>query len=74
MKQLFRQRDGVFEPDTNYKLETYSTGITWISIAPNLSSIQHRHLTEYARLFLKNPNIAAALNFFAAVEQNCGFA
>ena len=44
MKQLFRLRDGVFEPDT--KVETYTTGIKWISIIPDLSSVQHIHFTE----------------------------
>ena len=44
MKQLFRQRDGVFEPDT--KVKTHTTGIKWISIIPNLSSVQLMHFTE----------------------------
>ena len=69
MKQLFRQRDGVFEPDT--KVETY----TQASNGYPLFQICHLYSTcilQNATSFLKNPDVAVA--FFAAVEQNCGFA
>ena len=67
MKQLFRQRNGVFEPDT--RVGTYTTGIKWISIIPNLSSVQHMHFTECK--IIQDPDVAPA--FFAAIEQNRGF-
>ena len=68
MKQLFWQRDGVFEPETH--VETYTTGIKWISIISNLSSVQHMHFTECK--IIQDPGVAPAF-FFAAIEQNRGF-
>ena len=67
MKQLFWQRDGVFEPETH--VETYTTGIKWISIISNLLSVQHMHFTECK--IIQDPDVAPA--FFAAIEQNRGF-
>ena len=67
MKQLFWQRDGVFEPETH--VETYTTGIKWIFIISNLLSVQHMHFTECN--IIQNPDLAPA--FFAAIEQNRGF-
>ena len=71
MKHLFRQRDGVFEADTISKVETY----TQASNGYPLFQICHLYsicILLNATSFLKNPDVAVA--FFAAVEQNCGFA
>ena len=53
-------------------VETYATGIKWIPIISNLSSILHMHFTE-CKIISEQPRRVAAA-FFAAVEQNCGFA
>ena len=50
-------------------VETYATGIKWIPIISNLSSILHMHFTECK--IIQNPDLAPA--FFAAIEQNRGF-
>ena len=56
------REDGVFEPETN--VETYIPGIEWISISPNLSSVQHMHFTECTII----QNHALAANFFSDIE------
>jgi len=50
-------------------VETYATGIKWIPIISNFSSILHMHFTECK--IIQNPDLAPA--FFAAIEQNRGF-
>ena len=59
----------MFEPETH--VETYTTGIKWISIISNLlsDSIQHMYFTECE--IIQEPDVAPA--FFAAIEQNRGF-
>ena len=52
-------------------VETYATGIKWIPIISNLSSILHMHFTECNCKIIQNPDLAPA--FFAAIEQNRGF-
>ena len=57
----------MFEPETH--VETYTTGIKWISIISNLLSVQHMPFTECK--IIQDPDVAPA--FFAAIEQNRGF-